>query len=162
MKTHQHPSARLALLLLLPTAFASACGSAKPPASRGPLAKGSASLQVVVESVSGSNGNIRCALFDAADGFPGPSPLQNGNVTAAPAAGATCQFVDLPAGTYAVTVYHDANDNQKIDTNLFGAPTEGYGATKNKLPATSPPDFTESSVVLVDGQAATERVKLKY
>lgn len=152
----------LALRALLPAALAGACGSAKPPAPRGPLAKGSAALQVIVEGVSGSNGHIRCALFDTPDGFPGPSPVQNGNVAASPTEGASCQFSELPAGTYAVTVYHDANDNQKIDTSVFGAPTEGYGATKNKLPAMSPPNFAESSVVLVDGQTSTERVKLKY
>ena len=146
----------------MPAAFVAACGSVKPAAPRGPLPAGNASLQVVIEGVSGATGRIRCALFDAPDGFPGPSPLQNGNVTATVVDGATCQFDNLPAGRYAVTAFHDANDNKQIDTSVFGAPTEGYGATNNKLPAMSPPDFTESSVVLAEGQAATTHITLKY
>lgn len=164
MTTETHNECRrwrtLAAPLLITTV--AACGSAKLPAPRGPLAQGDASLQVIIEGVSGKKGTIRCALFDTPDGFPGPSPLQNGNLTAAPGEGATCHFRDIPAGTYAVTVFHDANDNQKIDTSIFGAPTEGYGATKNNLPALSAPEFGESSVVLANGQSASERIKLKY
>lgn len=155
------PSRRFSLTLLL-AAAGGACGSAPRPAPRGPLSKGTASLDVIVDKVQGRQGHVRCALFDTADGFPGPSPLANGNLAIAPADGAKCEFHDLPRGTYAVTVFHDANDSGVIDTNLFGAPTEGYGATKNHLPAAAAPSFAESSVALQDGQAATERVTLRY
>jgi len=36
-------------------------------------------------------------------------------------------FSNLPMGQYAVSVYQDANDNGKLDTNIFGIPTEKYG-----------------------------------
>ena len=32
--------------------------------------------------------------------------------------------LSLPAGTYAISVYQDANANGKIDRNLIGIPTE--------------------------------------
>ena len=37
----------------------------------------------------------------------------------------------LPAGTYAVQVMHDANGNDKLDTNFMGIPVEGYGFSNN-------------------------------
>ena len=37
----------------------------------------------------------------------------------------------LPAGTYAVQVMHDENDNGKLDANFMGIPTEGYGFSNN-------------------------------
>ena len=33
----------------------------------------------------------------------------------------------LPFGYYAVKLYHDENQNKKLDKNFFGIPTEGYG-----------------------------------
>ena len=40
-------------------------------------------------------------------------------------------FGDLPAGTYAVMVLHDENDNHKMDTGFMGIPSEGYGFSNN-------------------------------
>jgi len=41
------------------------------------------------------------------------------------------QFKDLVPGTYAVQVMHDENQNNKLDTNFIGIPTEGYGFSNN-------------------------------
>jgi uncharacterized protein (DUF2141 family) len=37
----------------------------------------------------------------------------------------------LPAGSYAVQVMHDENDNGKLDANFMGIPIEGYGFSNN-------------------------------
>lgn len=43
-------------------------------------------------------------------------------------------FKDLPAGQYAIAVYHDENLNGVMDANEKGFPKEGYGfSTKNKM-----------------------------
>jgi uncharacterized protein (DUF2141 family) len=39
----------------------------------------------------------------------------------------------LPAGSYGVQVMHDENDNGKLDANVMGIPTEGYGFSNNPL-----------------------------
>ena len=36
-------------------------------------------------------------------------------------------FEDLPFGEYAVRAFHDANANEKLDTNFLGVPKESYG-----------------------------------
>jgi uncharacterized protein (DUF2141 family) len=43
----------------------------------------------------------------------------------------TLKFADLPDGKYAVQVMHDQNDNNKLDTNFLGIPSEGYGFSNN-------------------------------
>lgn len=40
-------------------------------------------------------------------------------------------FPNLPAGDYSVMLWHDENDNKKMDSNFIGIPTEGYGASNN-------------------------------
>lgn len=39
----------------------------------------------------------------------------------------TLQFDNLPAGTYAIAVYHDENLNGIMETSEKGMPREGYG-----------------------------------
>jgi uncharacterized protein (DUF2141 family) len=36
---------------------------------------------------------------------------------------------DLSPGEYAIAMVHDENSNLKLDTNLVGAPVEGYAAS---------------------------------
>lgn len=51
---------------------------------------------------------------------------------------------DLSAGQYSVRVFHDENDNRKLDTGLFGIPKEAWGMSNNVKAVMGPPDFNES------------------
>lgn len=51
---------------------------------------------------------------------------------------------DLNAGQYSVRVFHDENDNKKLDTGLFGIPKEVWGMSNNVKAIMGPPDFKES------------------
>jgi uncharacterized protein (DUF2141 family) len=44
---------------------------------------------------------------------------------------ATCEFKDIPKGTYAVRLYQDENGNGKLDKNFVGYPKEPYGISNN-------------------------------
>ena len=48
---------------------------------------------------------------------------------------------NLKPGKYAVRYYHDENLNGKMDTNLVGKPTEGYGFSNNVIGKFGPPPF---------------------
>ena len=41
------------------------------------------------------------------------------------------RFDELPAGTDAVSMYHDENDDKKFNKGLFGRPKEGYAVSNN-------------------------------
>jgi uncharacterized protein (DUF2141 family) len=47
----------------------------------------------------------------------------------------------IPNGEYAIALYQDQNGNGKLDTNLFGLPTEPYAFSNNKVPVFSEPSF---------------------
>lgn len=65
---------------------------------------------------------------------------------------------NLPAGTYAVKVFHDENNNEELDTNFIGIPKEGVGFSNNpKLMGM--PSFDKVSFEL-DGKK-TVRIELK-
>lgn len=97
-------------------------------------------------------GVCRVCLFDKADAFRGKegAPLQCREVPIAKGR-AEAVFADLPAGSYAVFAFHDANNNRKFDTNFLGIPKEGYGASRNNLPFAAAPTFQDNKVVLSAG-----------
>lgn len=56
----------------------------------------------------------------------------------------TVDITDLSAGQYSVRVFHDENDNKKLDTGMFGIPKEDWGMSNNVKAVMGPPDFNES------------------
>lgn len=66
----------------------------------------------------------------------------------------------LAPGRYALSAYADLNDNQMLDTNLFGMPTEPYGASRNTRNLFGPPTFGQSAFV-VDDDNITHTINLQ-
>jgi len=56
---------------------------------------------------------------------------------------------NLPAGWYAVALYHDEDDNNKMNT-FFGFPREPYGLSNNFRPRFSYPRFSQCQFYVPD------------
>lgn len=50
-------------------------------------------------------------------------------------------FAGVAPGTYAVMVFHDENNNGKLDQAANGMPLEGYGFSRNARGHWGPPNF---------------------
>ncbi|HEY0469318.1 MAG TPA: DUF2141 domain-containing protein [Polyangiaceae bacterium] len=117
------PAYALVALFLLSTASAS---SAVP------------GLHASVKGLRNAKGRVGCLLFDSPDGFPSDQKKARQRALGVIADGAAvCQF-DVPTGSYAIVAMHDENANGKLDANIFGVPTEGYGASKGAQGAFGP------------------------
>jgi uncharacterized protein (DUF2141 family) len=57
-------------------------------------------------------------------------------------------FTNLTPGAYAVIIFHDENDNGKLDKNPLGMPTEAYAISNNARSFLSAPHFKDAAVVL--------------
>jgi uncharacterized protein (DUF2141 family) len=53
-------------------------------------------------------------------------------------------FEDLPYGEYAIKIFHDKNDNQKLDKNFIGIPKEDYGFSNNPKADFGPANYDEA------------------
>jgi len=99
-------------------------------------------IRVHIEGLHSDRGQVICALFAAADDFPKRVDQAFARTTAQiMARHATCEFPNVPAGIYAISVFHDENGNGKLDTNWLGIPREGVGASNNPKPRMGPPKF---------------------
>ncbi|MGH1438993.1 MAG: DUF2141 domain-containing protein [Cellvibrionaceae bacterium] len=70
-------------------------------------------------------------------------------------------FDELPSDDYAIRYYHDENADGKLQKNLFGIPTEGYGFSSNARGNFGPPSF-EKMKVTVDDTDIHDTSTIKY
>jgi uncharacterized protein (DUF2141 family) len=133
---------------------------APPPAvaAPGPPAR----VAVNVATFRNTSGVLACRLYASGEGFP-MSP-GGGVEQRVPITGkaARCTFEGVTQGTYAVAVVHDENDNGKLDTNFFGAPTEGYGVSNNHTYAFSAPEWEESKFEVSPSKDVGLGIALRY
>ncbi|MBK9254276.1 MAG: DUF2141 domain-containing protein [Saprospiraceae bacterium] len=57
-------------------------------------------------------------------------------------------FENIPDGEYTISVYHDENNNDKLDTGWFGIPKEGYGCSNDAKGKMGPPKYEDAKFQL--------------
>ncbi|MFT5576749.1 MAG: hypothetical protein ACI89D_002278 [Bermanella sp.] len=62
----------------------------------------------------------------------------------------------LEPGEYAVTAYHDENDNKKLDANFIGIPKEPSGLSNNHRPRFGPPKYKKAAIAIVEAGQVIE------
>ncbi len=65
-------------------------------------------------------------------------------------------FKNILPGVYAVSVYHDENNNGKLDTNFIGVPKEATGTSNNAPARFGPPKWKDAKF-----EVKNEAIKLK-
>lgn len=113
-----------------------------------------ATLEVEITGVT-KEGVLYLAIYSSKEAFesdrgdrPGPQPgIIAGSIKNIDTETYKETF-DIPAGTYAVGYYIDANENEKLDTNFLGIPKEEHGFSNNVRGKFGPPSFKSASFIL--------------
>lgn len=106
-------------------------------------------LQVEVTNIASAKGEIWFALFLGEKGFPEKS--ENAYRTARVKAEQriiSFTFKELPAGNYALAVFHDENGDGKMNKNMFGVPKEAFGFSNNVKSLLRAPYFKECAFTI--------------
>ena len=107
------------------------------------------SLQVSISGASSDAGSIRILVFSKPSGFPDQVKQAVRSISLPSKSGkASFKLTDLPAGTYAIGVIHDQDNNGKLSTNAVGYPTEKFGFSNNPKVYFGPPSFEKAAFVL--------------
>jgi uncharacterized protein (DUF2141 family) len=130
-------------------------------AARTPVAPSPASnLKVTIEAVRSDAGTIMIGLYDTSDGFLAAIKhstevgLLNdkgrvvGAALRAAAGPQSIIFTQLGPGHCAVIVFHDENDNGRLDENPWGVPSEGCGFSNDAEGLLGSPSFGAAGVSL--------------
>lgn len=91
----------------------------------------SSQLKVIVTGMENDTGSIRIALFDSEDSYKAAKkPLRTASVKIRNKR-TEALFDNLPYGTYAIRLYHDVNENGKLDKDGRSLPLEPYAFSNN-------------------------------
>ncbi len=112
-------------------------------------AASAADLTVRIDGVRTQVGQLMLSLVDSSAGWDNKAKPVAARQVAADAETIELVFPDLAAGDYALMVFHDENDNGKLDSNLIGMPVEGYGFSNNPQ-VMRKPTWDESRFTLAD------------
>lgn len=119
-------------------------------------------IRVEMSGFRNDKGQAFCALFAPGNAFPGDSQRAVSRVRAPIGHGsAICEFTDVTPGRYAVSVYHDENSNQKMDTNFLGIPKEGVGSSNDAKGKMGPPKFDAAAFTYSGGRLEL-KIKMFY
>ncbi len=120
-------------------------------------------IHVKIQDIKNSTGAVACALFESPDGFPTEFLKFATNIMMVKIRDteASCNFLDIPPGTYALAVIHDENRDGKLETNWMGVPTEGYGFSNDATAVGGAPSFDAASFTY-DGQTIDLTIRLNY
>jgi uncharacterized protein (DUF2141 family) len=120
------------------------------------------SIKVIVVGLHSNHGEVDCALFNSADGFPDDSSKAIKTVESKiENQQAVCIFEDVIPGDYAVSEFHDENANGKLDRNFIGMPKEGVGASNDAAGHMGPPKF-EDARFKFNGGLAVMTIHTRY
>ena len=119
-------------------------------------------ISVEVTGLRNNNGFVLVSLFKEGVGFPDQAEkavrkaklgINNGK--------SAVVFSDIQPGQYAISILHDENNDQKMNTNGLGIPKEGYGFSNNVTGAFGPPSFRRASFKY-NGDLSSLTIRTRY
>jgi len=140
------------LILTLATVIVSFYGRAQADNTNADVATNGTSITVSVP-VQSSNGKVIVGLYDEAT-FMKTEPLVglHGEIVDGRA---TVTFTDVAPGIYAITLFHDKNNNNQMDFEPNGMPKEMYGVSNNVM-SYGPPQWSDAKFEVGETPVAME------
>ena len=119
-------------------------------------------IELVISETSSDQGVIQILIFDQGQGWPESLdkawkmvtiPINNGI--------AEKTIPDVPAGKYAVTVFHDHDEDGKIRKNKIGYPVDSFGLSNNPSLLFGVPSFDKCSQKVTPGNTTRFEIDLR-
>jgi uncharacterized protein (DUF2141 family) len=88
------------------------------------------SLTINISGIAVNQGDIRIGIFNNQE-FPIGTPFKGVIINSDK--NEISKTLQIPSGDYAVAIFQDTNNNQKLDTNFFGMPKEKHGSSGENI-----------------------------
>ena len=108
---------------------------------------GAADLTMHVTNICEVKGDLYWKIFNSAESYQSDTQPVMAGISQVQADSLRLTLHDVPTGQYAIKLFHDANGNGEMDSNLLGIPSEGYGFS-NDAGRFGPPTFSEAGVLV--------------
>ncbi|WP_203257255.1 DUF2141 domain-containing protein [Hyunsoonleella ulvae] len=114
-------------------------------------------VTVTISNLESNSGKVYISLYNSQASFLGKGYKSTSLIIQ----NNSCEvvFKNIPNGTYAVSFYHDENNNNKMDTGMFGIPKEDYGCSNNAKGFMGPPKW-EDAKFTINNESVTQHITL--
>ena len=113
-------------------------------------------LTVNVTNFKSNQGKVMIGIYNGQENFIKKSVFRKSSTIQDNSAKVV--FKNLPSGEYAISLYHDENENNKLDTGWFGIPNEGYGCSNNAKGMMGPPKYEDAKFQLTSNKEMTIKI----
>jgi uncharacterized protein (DUF2141 family) len=118
-------------------------------------------VTVKVEGFNNDKGMCRLLVYENEKGFP-EDPKKAVLISSLEIKNKKTEFTFMmPPGTYAISILHDENSNEKLDKTWYGKPKEGFGISNNPKVKFGPPKFEEAALDL-DSEKTEMKIRMIY
>jgi len=117
-------------------------------------------LQITVENVKKSQGKIMLAVYSEEENFLSDITYRSVQHEVNQSGKVSLEIADLPYGKYAISLYHDENNNGELDANFMKIPKEPYGFSNNARGMFGPPKFKDAQFSF-DTTTSEIRIEIK-
>lgn len=121
------------------------------------LAQETFSVTVDFTGMKSDKGSLYIALYDSESTFL-KKPLK-GEIVKVTDKKAKAIFRNVTSGNYAISAFHDENENGKMDTKIFGIPKEPIGISNDAKGFFGPPKFKDAVFTVNKDTSLTITIK---
>ena len=107
-------------------------------------------VELEIIGLESNLGKVYVNVFNGAEGFPEDKTLAFKSLVFSIENRTVRAEFDLPPGDYAIGVFHDVNNNDKVDTNFIGIPKEPLGSSSYQKKGR--PNYENSKFVVLEGE----------
>ncbi len=117
------------------------------------------SVEVTLTHFNSDEGMARVGLYNNPSDFLNKefktleTTIQNGV--------ATVTFTDVPDGIYAISSYHDEDNNGQLNMRMGIIPAEDYGCSNNARGFFGPPKWEDAQFEVQNGEVKQLEIKVK-
>lgn len=104
-----------------------------------------ANMTLRIEGVKESKGHMHIAIYNNAEDYSNSENYFLYESLAVTTQNFNHVFKNLPYGTYVVSLFHDLDTNDKLNTNWIGMPKEPFGFSNDARGRMGPPKFEDAS-----------------
>jgi len=115
-------------------------------------------IEVNMTGFGSDHGTVMVGLYDTEDTFLGTPQKSFSSEILDKKANVT--FTDIPDGIYAISCYHDEDENGELNMILGFYPKEDYGTSNNAPARFGPPKWEDAKFEIKNGEIATFDIKL--
>ena len=114
-------------------------------------------INVNITGMTVDKGNVYVALYNSEKSFLKEN--FKGSIVKVTNQKATAIFKNIEKGVYAISVFHDKNNNKKMDTNFMGIPKEPIGCSNGATGFMGPPKYMKAKFTLASDVVIPVKVK---